>query len=60
LVIGAWPAQPGLPEQGNRQALARLAPVRAVLPAGAGRASAEEFAALSTAAFDRSWVKGLN
>ena len=35
LVIGAWPADPGPVELTNRQALARMAPLRAVLPAGA-------------------------
>src|SRR6185295_18063055 len=34
LVIGAWPSDPGPAEQGNREALGRLAPLRAVLPAG--------------------------
>ena len=36
LVIGAWPAQPGAAEKSNRDALAAMAPVRAVLPAGRG------------------------
>jgi dethiobiotin synthetase len=57
LVIGSWPADPGVAEQGNREALARLAPVRAVLPAGA--AQAPDFAAISAAAFDRDWLTGL-
>lgn len=57
LVIGSWPADPGVAEQGNREALARLAPVRAVLPAGAARAG--DFAAISAAAFDRDWLAGL-
>ena len=30
-------------EEGNREALAELAPLRAVLPAGAGAMSAAEF-----------------
>jgi dethiobiotin synthetase len=59
LVIGAWPAEPGIAESGNRQALAELAPVRAVLPAGAGAAGPEQFAALSSAAFDRDWIQSL-
>lgn len=59
LVIGSWPAQPGLVETSNRSALARLAPVRAALPAGAGSMAAEQFAAMSAAAFDRDWVAGL-
>lgn len=57
LVIGAWPRQPGVAEQGNRADLANLAPVRAVLPAGA--ASAPDFEAISAAAFDRDWLAGL-
>jgi dethiobiotin synthetase len=59
LVIGAWPAAPGAAEAGNREALAALAPVRAVLPAGAGALSAAEFEAMSAAAFDRDWIAGL-
>ncbi|KZS85136.1 MULTISPECIES: dethiobiotin synthase [Mycobacterium] len=57
LVIGSWPAHPGLVETSNRSALARMAPVRAVLPAGAG--VAEDFAAISAAAFDPDWVRTL-
>jgi dethiobiotin synthetase len=57
LVIGSWPAQPGLVETSNRSALARLAPVRAALPAGAG--SMPDFAAMSAEAFDREWVTTL-
>ena len=59
LVIGSWPAQPGVAEQGNRAALAELAPVRAVLPAGAGASAAAAFEAMSTAAFDPGWIAGL-
>ncbi|MFN3006496.1 dethiobiotin synthase [Mycolicibacterium wolinskyi] len=59
LVIGAWPADPGVAELGNREALGELAPVRAVLPAGAGSMSADEFTAVSSAAFDRSWIESL-
>ena len=59
LVIGAWPAQPGVAESDNRVALARLAPLRAVLPAGAGLLTAEAFESISAAAFDRSWVESL-
>lgn len=57
LVIGSWPAQPGLVETSNRSALAELAPVRAALPAGAG--SMPDFAAMSAEAFDRDWVTAL-
>lgn len=59
LVIGAWPDHPGVAESGNRDALARLAPVRAVLPAGAGRASAEEFEKICADAFALNWLTGL-
>lgn len=59
LVIGAWPSHPGAAEDGNRTALGALAPVRAVLPAGAGSLSADEFEAMSKAAFDADWVKSL-
>jgi dethiobiotin synthetase len=59
LVIGSWPARPGLVETSNRSALARLAPVRAALPAGAGSMGAADFAVLSNAAFDRDWVTTL-
>lgn len=59
LVIGSWPARPGDAETFNRQALARLAPVRAVLPAGAGALTAAEFALMSDHAFDADWILGL-
>ncbi len=56
LVIGAWPRGPGVAETGNRDALDRLAAVRAVLPTGAGAMSAGEFETMSLAAFDTDWV----
>lgn len=59
LVIGAWPREPDVVAAGNRDALARLAPVRAVLPAGAGALSAPEFESMSAAAFDAQWVTNL-
>jgi dethiobiotin synthetase len=59
LVIGAWPSDPGPAEEGNREALAKLAPLRAVLPAGAGALTAAEFETMSTFAFDPQWVAGL-
>ncbi|OBB13954.1 dethiobiotin synthase [Mycolicibacterium setense] len=59
LVIGAWPENPGVAEADNREALARLAPVRAVLPAGAGGVSAAEFEKLCADAVDRDWLLGL-
>ena len=59
LVIGSWPAKPGAVERSNRGALARLAPVRAVLPDGAGRLTPSAFAQMSRQAFDVHWVAGL-
>lgn len=59
LVIGSWPAQPGVVETSNRSALDRLAPVRAALPAGAGALPVDDFASMSAAAFDRDWVASL-
>jgi dethiobiotin synthetase len=59
LVIGSWPAQPGAAETYNRDALALMAPVRAVLPAGAGWLAAAEFTEMSSRAFDAGWIAGL-
>lgn len=59
LVIGAWPPDPGTAEEGNREALAGLAPLRGVLPFGAGALSASQFEAMSANAFDAHWVKSL-
>lgn len=59
LVIGAWPSEPGVTEAGNRDALSRLASLRAVLPAGAGALGAGEFETMSASAFDPDWVKSL-
>lgn len=59
LVIGSWPARPGLVESSNRSVLARLSPVRAALPADAAALDAAAFAALSAAAFDPAWIAGL-
>jgi dethiobiotin synthetase len=59
LVIGAWPAQPGAAEIDNRDALARLAPVRAALPAGVGSVSAVDFERISANAFDPDWLADL-
>ncbi len=59
LVIGAWPSEPGAAEAFNLEALARLAPVRAVLPSGAAALSPEAFTQMSRSAFDSGWVAGL-
>lgn len=56
LVIGNWPRQPDAVAESNRTALARLAPVRAALPDGAGALGAADFATMSAAAFDPGWV----
>ena len=59
LVIGSWPTQPGLAETSNRCALGHLAPVRAILPAGAGVMERAEFATMSASAFDPGWTATL-
>jgi dethiobiotin synthetase len=59
LVVGAWPREPGAAESGNRDALGELAPVRGVLPAGAGSVGAAEFESISATAFDADWVESL-
>jgi dethiobiotin synthetase len=59
LVIGAWPADPGVAETSNWDALAALAPLRAALPTGAGSMSAQDFEKLSVSAFDPQWIAGL-
>lgn len=59
LVIGAWPSEPGPAEEGNRDALSRMGPLRAVLPAGLGGASPSEFEAVCSSAFDPAWIASL-
>jgi dethiobiotin synthetase len=59
LVIGAWPREPGVAEVGNRDVLSSMAPVRAVLPDGAGALTAAEFEAMSASAFCAEWVESL-
>ena len=58
-MIGSWPERPGTAEIYNRTALGRLAPVRAVLPAGAGGLAPARFAGMSRRTFDPVWVTGL-
>ncbi|TFV60714.1 ATP-dependent dethiobiotin synthetase BioD [Mycobacterium sp. PS03-16] len=60
LVIGAWPAQPGPIEVDNRGELARMAPVRAALPAGVGSVGPADFERISATAFDPGWIAGLH
>jgi len=59
LVIGSWPQTPDAAEEFNRGALEDLAPVRAVLPAGAARLSPADFTVMARDAFDPGWVTGL-
>lgn len=59
VIVGSWPQSPRVVETYNREQLARLAPVRALLPEGAGALTAIEFGAISEAAFDTAWVRGL-
>jgi dethiobiotin synthetase len=59
LVIGAWPENPGTVETTNREALARMAPLRAVLPAGAAAMSNDQFEQMSASAVDRDWLVDL-
>jgi dethiobiotin synthetase len=59
VVIGSWPVRPDAVDTSNSAALARLAPLRAVLPAGAGSLDAGAFAAMSARVFDRDWLLSL-
>lgn len=59
VVVGSWPARPDAVDTSNRSALARFAPLRAVLPAGAGSLNPDAFAAMSAQAFDRTWLESL-
>jgi dethiobiotin synthase len=45
LVVGAWPAAPGLAERCNLEDLQRIAPLLAVIPDGAGALDREAFVA---------------
>lgn len=59
VVIGSWPADPGVAATSNRAALEKIAAVRAALPAGAGSLGRRDFETLSASAFDPEWVRGL-
>jgi dethiobiotin synthetase len=59
VVVGAYPESPTVAEETNLAALARIAPVRAVLPSGAGALSSTAFAEMSAAAFATTWVRAL-
>jgi dethiobiotin synthetase len=53
LVVGAWPAEPGLAERTNLDDLQRIAPLLAVLPDGAGSLGRAEFVAAAPG-----WFRG--
>ena len=53
LVIGAWPAEPGLAERCNLEDLERIAPLLAVIPEGAGSLDREGFVAQAAGWFQR-------
>jgi dethiobiotin synthetase len=53
LVVGAWPAEPGLAERCNLEDLQRVAPLLGVLPEGAGALGREEFVAAAPG-----WLSG--
>jgi dethiobiotin synthetase len=59
LVIGSWPADPGPAELTNRETLAAMAPLRAVLPAGAAALPPDQFEEMSAAVIDRDWLREL-
>ena len=43
LVVGSWPAQPGLAERCNLDDLQRVAPLIGVVPEGAGSLGRDDF-----------------
>ena len=45
LVVGAWPAEPGLAERCNLDDLPRVTPLLAAIPEGAGALGREAFVA---------------
>jgi len=51
LVVGAWPAEPGLAEECNLEDLERIAPVLAVVPDGAGALDRDRFVAAAAGWF---------
>jgi dethiobiotin synthetase len=59
LMIGSWPTTPGRAELSNREKLAKMAELRAVLPAGAAKLTEAEFEKLSASAVDRDWLADL-
>lgn len=59
VIVGSWPGEAGTAELDNRTELARLAPLRGLVPERAGLLDPEAFADLSAAAFDADWLRGL-
>ena len=59
LIIGAWPSDAGPAEASNRAKLAKMAPLRAVLPADAAQMTRAEFEQLSASAVDPDWLADL-
>ncbi len=57
LVIGAWPAHPGLAERCNLDDLQRIAPLLAVIPDGAGSLGRQEFVAAAPGWFSPAGVR---
>jgi dethiobiotin synthase len=58
LVVGAWPAEPGLAEQTNLDDLQRIAPLLAVIPDGAGSLGREAFVTAAPGWFRGAGVRG--
>lgn len=61
VVIGAWPADPGLAERSNLTDLAVIAggPLAGALPAGAARLSRGDFLAMARASLDSALLSGI-
>ena len=57
LVVGAWPADPGLAERCNLDDLQRVAPLLAVIPDGAGSLDREAFRAAAPGWFSGAGVR---
>jgi dethiobiotin synthase len=57
LIIGAWPAHPGLAERCNLDDLQRIAPLLAVIPDGAGSLGRQEFVAAAPGWFSPAGVR---
>jgi dethiobiotin synthetase len=58
LVVGAWPAEPGLAEECNFEDLRRIAPLLAVIPEGAGALNRDAFVAAAPGWFTPAGAPG--